>query len=120
MAPPKTPLTAPSAASPATVRDCALLDQVLAAEVEAVSAPAQLRGLRFAVPKTVFQNDLSSAVADAFTAALGRLSSAGAAIVDLPVAEFAHAAGATRPLSTCSTAAPCRFPAMCPAPHQLA
>ncbi len=76
-----------------TVRDCALLDQVLAAEVEAVSAPAQLRGLRFAVPKTVFQNDLSSAVADAFTAALGRLSSAGATIVDLPMAEFAQAAG---------------------------
>jgi Asp-tRNA(Asn)/Glu-tRNA(Gln) amidotransferase A subunit family amidase len=75
-----------------TVADCALLDQVLAAEANGVPAPAQLRGLRFAVPKTVFQNDLSPAVADAFTAALGRLSAAGATIVDLPMAEFAQAA----------------------------
>jgi aspartyl-tRNA(Asn)/glutamyl-tRNA(Gln) amidotransferase subunit A len=75
-----------------TVADCALLDQVLAAEANGVPAPAQLRDLRFAVPKTVFQNDLSPAVADAFTAALGRLSAAGATIVDLPMAEFAQAA----------------------------
>jgi aspartyl-tRNA(Asn)/glutamyl-tRNA(Gln) amidotransferase subunit A len=75
-----------------TVADCALLDQVLAAEPEVVSAPAQLRGLRFAVPKTVFQNDLSQAVADAFTTALSRLSAAGATIVELPMAEFAQAA----------------------------
>jgi aspartyl-tRNA(Asn)/glutamyl-tRNA(Gln) amidotransferase subunit A len=75
-----------------TVADCALLDQVLAAEVAGLPAPAQLRGLRFAVPKTVFQNDLSPAVADAFTAALGRLSAAGAMIVDLAMPEFAQAA----------------------------
>jgi aspartyl-tRNA(Asn)/glutamyl-tRNA(Gln) amidotransferase subunit A len=60
-----------------TVADCALLDQVLAAEANGVPAPAQLHGQRFAVPKTVFQNDLSPAVADACTAALGRLSAAG-------------------------------------------
>jgi aspartyl-tRNA(Asn)/glutamyl-tRNA(Gln) amidotransferase subunit A len=75
-----------------TVADCALLDQVLAAETDGVSAPAQLRGLRFAVPKTVFQTDLSPAVADAFTAALGRLSAAGATVIDVPMAEFAQAA----------------------------
>jgi len=75
-----------------TVADCALLDQVLAAEANGVPAPAQLRGLRFAVPKTVFQDDLSPAVASAFTAALGRLSAAGATIVDLPMSEFAQAA----------------------------
>ena len=75
-----------------TVADCALLDQVLAAEAEGVPAAAQLRGLRFAVPKTVFQNDLSSAVADAFTVALGRLSAAGATVIELPMAEFAQAA----------------------------
>jgi aspartyl-tRNA(Asn)/glutamyl-tRNA(Gln) amidotransferase subunit A len=75
-----------------TVADCALLDQVLAAETDGVPAPAQLRGVRFAVPKTVFQTDLSSAVADAFTAALGRLSSAGATIIDVPMTEFAEAA----------------------------
>jgi aspartyl-tRNA(Asn)/glutamyl-tRNA(Gln) amidotransferase subunit A len=75
-----------------TVADCALLDQVLAAEANGVPAPAPLRGLRFAVPKTVFQNDLSPAVAGAFTAALSRLSAAGATIVELPMAEFAQAA----------------------------
>ena len=75
-----------------TVADCALLDQVLAAETDGVPAPARLRGLRFAVPKTVFQNDLSPAVASAFTAALGRLSAAGATIIELPMAEFAQAA----------------------------
>jgi aspartyl-tRNA(Asn)/glutamyl-tRNA(Gln) amidotransferase subunit A len=75
-----------------SVADCALLDQVLAAEVDGVPAPVKLRGLRFAVPKTVFHSDLSPAVADAFTAALGRLSAAGAMIVDLPMPEFAQAA----------------------------
>ena len=40
-----------------TVADCALLDRVLAAEEDGVPAPAQLGGLRFAVPKTVFQSD---------------------------------------------------------------
>jgi aspartyl-tRNA(Asn)/glutamyl-tRNA(Gln) amidotransferase subunit A len=75
-----------------SVADCALLDQVLAAEVDGVPAALQLRGLRLAVPKTVFQNDLSPAVANAFTAALSRLSAAGAMIVDLPMPEFAQAA----------------------------
>jgi aspartyl-tRNA(Asn)/glutamyl-tRNA(Gln) amidotransferase subunit A len=75
-----------------TVADCALLDQVLAAEANGIPVAAQLRGLRFAAPKTVFQNDLSPAVAKAFTAALGRLSAAGATILDLPMAEFAQAA----------------------------
>jgi len=74
-----------------TVADCALLDQVLAAEVDGLPAPAELRGLRFAVPKTIFQSDLSPAVADALTAALGRLSVAGARIVDLAMPEFAQA-----------------------------
>src|SRR5438034_11440958 len=64
-----------------TVADCALLDQVLAAEAEDVPAPAHLRGLRLAVPVTVFQNDLSPAVADTFKAALARLSAAGATVV---------------------------------------
>jgi len=75
-----------------TVADCALLDQVLAAETGGIAAPAELRGLRFAVPKTVFQDDLSRAVAGAFAKALGRLSTAGATIVELPMAEFAQAA----------------------------
>src|SRR5262245_34138855 len=75
-----------------TVADCALLDQVLAAEDKDVPTPANLRGLRLAVPSTVFQNDLSPAVADSFRAALTRLSAAGATVVELPMAEFAQAA----------------------------
>jgi aspartyl-tRNA(Asn)/glutamyl-tRNA(Gln) amidotransferase subunit A len=75
-----------------TVADCALLDQVLAAETKGLPLPASLRGLRFAVPKTLFQDDLSPAVANAFTTALSRLSAAGAKIVELPMAEFAQAA----------------------------
>jgi aspartyl-tRNA(Asn)/glutamyl-tRNA(Gln) amidotransferase subunit A len=74
-----------------TVADCALLDQVLAGETGGVFAPAEIRGLRFAVPTTVFQDDLSPAVANAFRAALARLSAAGATLVELPMAEFAEA-----------------------------
>jgi aspartyl-tRNA(Asn)/glutamyl-tRNA(Gln) amidotransferase subunit A len=74
-----------------TVADCALLDQVLAAETNGVPAPASVRALRFAIPKTVFQDDLSPAVASAFSGALDRLSSAGAALIELPMAEFAQA-----------------------------
>jgi aspartyl-tRNA(Asn)/glutamyl-tRNA(Gln) amidotransferase subunit A len=75
-----------------SVADCALLDQVLAAETGGVPEAAHLRGLRFAVPKTVFQDDLSPAVANAFASALGRLSAAGATIIELPKIEFAQAA----------------------------
>jgi aspartyl-tRNA(Asn)/glutamyl-tRNA(Gln) amidotransferase subunit A len=41
---------------------------------------------------TVIQDDLSAAVASAFSAALARLSDAGATIVELPMTEFAQAA----------------------------
>jgi len=75
-----------------TVADCVLLDQMLSAETGRAAAPDTLRGLRFAVPRTVFQDDLSPAVASAFAAALARLSTAGATIVELPMAEFAQAA----------------------------
>lgn len=73
-----------------TVADCALLDQLLAAADGGIPAPASLRGLRLAVPTTVFQDDLSDAVANAFRAALALLSAAGATLVELPMAEFAQ------------------------------
>jgi aspartyl-tRNA(Asn)/glutamyl-tRNA(Gln) amidotransferase subunit A len=75
-----------------TVADCALLDQVLAAENAGIPAAATLRGLRLVVPQTVFQDDLSEAVASAFARALARLSAAGATLVEAPMAEFALAA----------------------------
>lgn len=74
------------------VADCALLDQVLAAEPSDLATPVGLRGLRFALPKTVVLDDLSPAVAIAFEAALTRLSAAGASIIELPMSEFAQAA----------------------------
>ena len=75
-----------------TVADCALLDRILTGEAGAPAAPVPLRGLRFAVPKTIFLEDLSAAVASAFAEALALLSSAGATIVEAPMAEFAQAA----------------------------
>ncbi|HSL68990.1 MAG TPA: amidase, partial [Longimicrobiales bacterium] len=75
-----------------TVSDCALLDHVLAGVTRGVPAAARLRSLRLGVPKTVVQDDLSADVARAFSAALERISAAGAAVVDLPMREFAQAA----------------------------
>ena len=75
-----------------SVADCALLDRILAGETQSVSAVEDLHGLTFAVPTTVFHDDLSATVAAAFSTALGRLSAAGANIVELPLAEFARAA----------------------------
>src|SRR5206468_513017 len=51
-----------------------------------------VRGSRFAVPKTIVQDDLSQAVASAFSSALSRLSAAGATLVDVPMCEFSQAA----------------------------
>jgi aspartyl-tRNA(Asn)/glutamyl-tRNA(Gln) amidotransferase subunit A len=73
-----------------TVADCVLLDQVLAGESDGV-VPVPVRGLRFAVPKTIVQDDLSQAVAEAFSAALARLSAAGAELIDVPMTELAQA-----------------------------
>jgi aspartyl-tRNA(Asn)/glutamyl-tRNA(Gln) amidotransferase subunit A len=75
-----------------TVADCALLDQVLAGETSGVAAAAALRSLRLVVPQTVVQDDLSPAVARAFSAALERLSAAGATIMELSMPELADAA----------------------------
>lgn len=74
-----------------TVADCVLLDQILAGESTEILAPVRLSGLRFAVPKTVVQDDLSSAVGNAFSAALSRLSAAGASIIEVSMSEFAQA-----------------------------
>ena len=74
-----------------TVADCVLLDSVLSAEEHGVPV-AGPRSLRLGVPRTVVQDDLAPEVARAFSAALARLSSSGATIVELPMPEFAQAA----------------------------
>jgi aspartyl-tRNA(Asn)/glutamyl-tRNA(Gln) amidotransferase subunit A len=75
-----------------TVADCVLLDHVLTQHAESDLPLTELRGLRFAVPQTIAIEDLSPAVATAFTAALARLSAAGATIVDAPLTELRQAA----------------------------
>ncbi|HEU5136724.1 MAG TPA: amidase [Steroidobacteraceae bacterium] len=76
-----------------TVADCALLDQVLCSTPVTELPVVELRGMRFAVPRTVAMDELSPAVARDFASAIARLSAAGATIVDLPLGEFARAAG---------------------------
>jgi aspartyl-tRNA(Asn)/glutamyl-tRNA(Gln) amidotransferase subunit A len=74
-----------------SVADCALIDSVLSAE--AVELPTlAVRGLKFAVPQTVVLDELAPAVARAISAAVSRLSAAGASIVELPLRELARAA----------------------------
>ena len=75
-----------------SARALTLYDEILAAETSPSLKSAGLSSMRFAVPKTVFQDDLSPAVAKAFSSALSRLSAAGAIIVELPMVEFAQAA----------------------------
>lgn len=74
------------------VADCVLLDHVLSAEDAEMPAPADMHGLRLAVPQTVVLDTLSAPVASAFASALARLSAAGAQVIDVPMAEFALAA----------------------------
>jgi aspartyl-tRNA(Asn)/glutamyl-tRNA(Gln) amidotransferase subunit A len=73
-----------------SVADCALLDRLLSSPTAELHAPA-LRGLRLAVPQAVVLDELSAAVAAAFSSACTKLSAAGAVIVELPLREFAPA-----------------------------
>ena len=73
-----------------TVEDCVRLDRVLSAS-DAELPAVDLRGLKLAVPQAVVLDELSPAVSTAFTRALGRLSAAGAAVVDLPFTVLARA-----------------------------
>jgi aspartyl-tRNA(Asn)/glutamyl-tRNA(Gln) amidotransferase subunit A len=75
-----------------SVNDCLWLDKLLAEEPGIMVLPGRVAGLGFAVPRTVVQDDLSPAVANAFAATLGRLSAAGAKIIDVPMKELAQAA----------------------------
>lgn len=74
-----------------SVPDCVLLDRVLAAD-DLELPVLSLRGLRLAVPQTITLDELSPAVANAFAAALTRLSTAGATITETSMAVFTRAA----------------------------
>lgn len=72
----------------ASVRCCAVVDAILAAEPVRVPEPLPVRGARLFVPETVMLDDMDETVATAFDRALSRLSAAGAAITRAPLAEF--------------------------------
>ena len=67
---------------------CAILDAVLAGEMPAPPAAAELVGLRLAVPEALLTDGVEPAVAAAFERALAALAAAGARIVPLAVPEF--------------------------------
>lgn len=71
-----------------SVACCAIVDAVMAGEERVAPAPLALAGLRFAVPKDYVLDDLDEAVGASFGAALSRLSTAGAHIVDIPFPEL--------------------------------
>lgn len=74
-----------------SVEDCILVDSIIADN--ALSIPdLPLAGLRLAVPSTLMLDALDPHVAASFSAALSRLSAAGAKIIDMPFALLGEAA----------------------------
>lgn len=74
-----------------SVDDCILVDGIIA-DNELAIPELPLAGVRLAVPSTVALDALDPHVAASFSAALTRLSAAGAKIVDAPFALLAEAA----------------------------
>jgi aspartyl-tRNA(Asn)/glutamyl-tRNA(Gln) amidotransferase subunit A len=66
-----------------TVACCALVDAVMRGVEPTVPQPLPLTGLRFGVPQSYVLDGLDKDVSAAFSAALGKLSRAGARIVDV-------------------------------------
>ena len=75
-----------------TVADCLLVDGVLAGAPLQVRArgAAGVQGLRLALPQTLMLDALEPAVATAFSAALSKLSAAGAHIVELALPQLSE------------------------------
>jgi aspartyl-tRNA(Asn)/glutamyl-tRNA(Gln) amidotransferase subunit A len=71
-----------------TVACCALVDAIMAGEDPAPLPQRPLTGLRFALPQRYVVDGLDAAVSAAYSAALARLSAAGARLVELPIAEL--------------------------------
>ncbi len=71
-----------------TVACCALVDAIMAGEDPAPLPQRPLAGLRFALPQRYVVDGLDVAVSAAYSAALARLSAAGARLVEVPLAEL--------------------------------
>jgi aspartyl-tRNA(Asn)/glutamyl-tRNA(Gln) amidotransferase subunit A len=67
---------------------CAVIDAVLAGDMPSLPTPAELNGLRLAVPENVVLDGLDSTVAAAFDHTLRALSRAGARIIRTRFTEF--------------------------------
>ncbi|GGC92414.1 amidase [Undibacterium terreum] len=67
-----------------TVRDCILMDSIIADDALTVRH-LSLAGLRLALPQTLVLDDMDQHVAPSFAQALSRLSAAGAQIIELPL-----------------------------------
>jgi aspartyl-tRNA(Asn)/glutamyl-tRNA(Gln) amidotransferase subunit A len=75
----------------ATVQACADADAVMSGGETGPMVPAALAGLRIGVPRGRLFADTEPAVAQAFEATLGRLSTAGARITDLDIEDILEA-----------------------------
>ena len=73
-----------------SVADCLLIDSIIADHALTLEN-LTLKGLRFAVPKTLVMENMDTHVAASFAAALSKLSAAGAVIVDVPMSLLAEA-----------------------------
>ena len=71
-----------------SVACCALIDAILAGETPTPPNPANIAGLRLAVPENYMLDDLDATVTTAFDRALNTLSTAGARITHTRFAEF--------------------------------
>lgn len=71
-----------------SVECCAAYDAVLAGEDPTPLPDRPVRGLRLLLPRSSLLDDLDAAVGRSFEDALAKLSAAGAAISELPVAAF--------------------------------
>lgn len=72
----------------ASVACCAVIDAILSGNDPVVPAPLPLKGLRLAVPQTFVLDDMEDYVASRFTETLEILSSAGAAVTEIPFTEL--------------------------------
>lgn len=72
-----------------SVADCILVDQIIADDVLQIQT-LPLAGLRLAVPQTLMLESLDPHVATTFSAALTRLSAAGARIMECALPELAE------------------------------
>ncbi len=71
-----------------SVSCCAILDSLMAGGAGMDEPPFSVRGLRLALPQGYLFEDLEDHIATSFTAAIDRLSRAGADIIDIKIPEI--------------------------------